>query len=158
MHSAFLPCVAHTLTRDKHSPPWTSLCLRYWWMLLSRLYRSCICSRATSCNFVSLYNIHYECLLVELAQCHICSSSEASQWSQSAMKKCFVIMLYIHIYIKIYFVMYVLLFYWSQSRLSVFACVFWRTRGGNQDVLRIMSHCVAAATPFHSRVGSTGKQ
>lgn len=65
----------------------------------------CFCPGCTEAVFVhalhrvsfSLYNAHYECLLVGLARCHICPSSEASRWSQSAMKKCFVIILYIYI-------------------------------------------------------------
>lgn len=50
--------------------------------------------------------------------------------------------------------MYVVLFYWSESRPCV-VCVclgFWRRGVGVtkewQDVLRLMSHCVAAATLF----------
>ena len=142
-----------------------------WWMLLSRLYRSCICSRAASCKLVSLYNVHYECLLVELAQCHICPSSEASRWSQSAMKKCFVIILYIKKYIfcnvcgvvllKSSLVCVSLSCACMRVCVCVCVCVCARVRvcwsfGGKlvgvteewQDVLRLMSHCVAAATLF----------
>lgn len=122
-------------------------------MLLSRLYRSCICSRAASCNSVSLYNVHYECLLVHFAQCHICPTSEASRWSQSAMKKCFVIILYIYIKKSIFCNVCGVVLLKSVS--SVRLCVCFVGRVWESGCAEVNKPLCGSSYPVHSLVGGT---